>query len=399
MRGALQRCEYFICAERTMHIRIYHKSLWPKYKGAIFSALYQLTQARNLKVSFVHVAETDEIRLQLGGVDLSYHQYPFRVIIPGSYEDAGTLRRTLALAGDLIKNPADLVVLPGYDRIENWMMLFICVLTRRKRAVFCDSTINDNPQVWWKALAKRLFFSRCDAFVGYGQRTKEYLVSLGASADKVIVPCVAPALPHEYSQLQVRASYAAANEEPNPARFLYVGRLAPEKGLMDLLDAFAQVRETLLGARLDIIGAGALRDSLLKRIAELGLDGIVSLLGTLPLTAIVPYFYRSAALVLPSHSEPWGLVANEALSYGCPVVVADRCGCVPELVIEGVSGYTFKVGDVAGLKAVMIKAAALSQDRRTTAEQCIAVASKLMPGPAAEQMLNGLYRAASSQAG
>jgi len=96
MRGALQRCEYFICAERTMHIRIYHKSLWPKYKGAIFSALYQLTQARNLKVSFVHVAETDEIRLQLGGVDLSYHQYPFRVIIPGSYEDAGTLRRTFA---------------------------------------------------------------------------------------------------------------------------------------------------------------------------------------------------------------------------------------------------------------------------------------------------------------
>jgi glycosyltransferase involved in cell wall biosynthesis len=309
------------------------------------------------------------------------------------------LRRTWALAGDLIRNPADLVVLPGYDRIENWMMLLICVLTRRKRAVFCDSTINDNPQVWWKALAKRLFFSRCDAFVGYGQRTKEYLVSLGASADKVIVPCVAPALPHEYSQREVRARYAAAKLDTDRARFLYVGRLAPEKGLMDLLDAFAQVRDTLSGARLDIIGAGVLKEALLKRIAELRLGESVSLLGTLPLTAIVPYFYRSAALVLPSHSEPWGLVANEALSYGCPVVIADRCGCVPELVIEGVSGYTFKSGDVGGLREVMVKAAALSQDRRATAEQCVAVASKLMPGTAAERMLNGLSRVATSRAG
>jgi glycosyltransferase involved in cell wall biosynthesis len=382
-----------------MHIRIYHKSLWPKYKGAIFSALYQLTQARNLRVSFVHVAETDEIRLQLGGVDLTYHRYPFRVIVPGSYEDAGTLRRTLALAGDLIRNPADLVVLPGYDRIENWMMLFICMLMRRKRAVFCDSTINDNPQVWWKVLAKRLFFSRCDAFVGYGQRTKEYLVSLGASPDKVIVPCVAPALPHEYNQLEVRATYATANVEPSPARFLYLGRLAPEKGLMDLLDAFTQVRDTLPGARLDIIGAGILKEPLLKRIAELGLGESVALLGTLPLTAIVPYFYQSAALVLPSHSEPWGLVANEALSYGCPVVIADRCGCVPELVIEGVSGYSFRVGDIEDLRAAMVKAVALSQNRRTTAESCVAVASKLMPGTAAEQMLNGLCRVAAPQAG
>ena len=57
-------------------------------------------------------------------------------------------------------------------------------------------------------------------------------------------------------------------------------------------------------------------------------------------------FERGAALVLPSHSEPWGLVVNESLSYGCPVVVSDICGCVPDLVLDGVTGYSFPVGDV-----------------------------------------------------
>ena len=222
-----------------MHIRIYHKSLWPKYKGAIFSVLHQLSQERGVEISFVHVAETDEIRLALGGVDLTYHTYPFRVIIPGSYEDASTLRRTFALTRDLLTNPADLVVLPGYDRIENWVMLLVCMLTGRKRAVFCDSTLNDNPQVRWKVLAKRFFFSRCDAFVAYGQRTKEYLLALGANHDKIIFPCVAPALPHDYDASEVRSNYAASNVDNSGlcSRFLYVGRLAPEKGLIDLLDA------------------------------------------------------------------------------------------------------------------------------------------------------------------
>ena len=383
-----------------MHIRIYHKSLWPKYKGAIFSVLHRLSQARGVDISFVHVAETDEIRLALGGVDLTYHTYPFRVIIPGSYEDASTVRRTFALARDLLAHPADLVVLPGYDRIENWVMLLACMLTGRKRAVFCDSTLNDNPQIAWKVLAKRLFFSRCDAYVAYGQRTKEYLMALGADGEKIIFPCVAPALPHDYDPSEVRSSYAASNTESYGllSRFLYVGRLAPEKGLIDLLDAFSLVHAKLPAAHLDLIGEGALRQALVDRIAALGLTGSVSLHGTLPLSEIVPYYSRSAALVLPSHREPWGLVANEALSYGCPVVIGDRCGCVPELVVEGVSGYTFKSGDVNELTAAMLKASELSQDRLTTAERCVAVASKLMPAQAAGQMLNGLSRLLESRA-
>jgi len=373
-----------------MRIGLYHKSVWPRYKGAIFSVVYQLSQARGIEVFFTHVAETDEIRLNLGGVDLTYHQYPFRVLIRGSYEDASSLDRISALTRDLLKNPADLVVLPGYDRIENWAMLVVCIVLRRKRAVFCDSTMYDRPQVWWKVLAKRIFFAWCDGFIGYGQRTKEYLMKLGAKEADIVIPCLAAALPHDYDADKVMADYGRQQAGTfNPPRFLYVGRLASEKGLIDLLDAFSLVRAKIPEAHLDLIGEGTLRPLLVDRLRELGLTEAVTLHGTLNMSDIVPQFLRSVALVLPSRREPWGLVVNEALSYGCPVVVSNRCGCVPELVIDGVTGYCFNAGDIEALSAAMLAVSRMSEDRVGTAKQCINVVSAYSPQRAAARILEG----------
>ena len=378
---------------RPPRVRIYHKSLWPKYKGAIFSRLYPLSQQSGVEVSFVHVADTDAIRLALGGVDLSYHEYPYRVLIPGSYEDSGRLRRMAVLLRDLLRHPADLVVLPGYDRVENWAMLLACIFLGRRRAVFCDSTRYDNAPVRWKTWAKRLFFNRCDGYVGYGQRSKEYLVMLGANASDVVVPCVAPALPHDYDASRVLSRYSGwTAEAARSPRFLYVGRLAPEKGLLDLVEAFALVRTNTPRAHLDVIGEGALRAALTARVQELGLSDAVTLHGTRSLSDIVELYFVSVALVLPSHSEPWGLVANESLSYGCPVVISDRCGCLPELVVDGVTGYGFKTGDTQGLAAAMLTTAKLSADRGTTARHCIEVAAALSPERAATRMLEGCTR-------
>jgi len=103
----------------------------------------------------------------------------------------------------------------------------------------------------------------------------------------------------------------------------------------------------------------------------------------------VPHFLSSVALVLPSRSEPWGLVVNEALSYGCPVVVSDRCGCVPELVIEGVTGYGFETGDIEALSAALLSVSRLSEDRATTAGKCIDVVSAFTAERAASRMLEG----------
>ncbi len=59
--------------------------------------------------------------------------------------------------------------------------------------------------------------------------------------------------------------------------------------------------------------------------------------------------------MLPSLREPWGIVVNEALAYGCPVIASERCGCAPELINNVTTGICFKPDDAASLCALLVE--------------------------------------------
>jgi glycosyltransferase involved in cell wall biosynthesis len=376
-----------------MRVAIYHNILWSKYKGVVFSQVHLDSAPRGITPSFIQIAETEEIRMGLGGVDLSYHRYPFRLLFRGSYGNAPLIRRIGALARDLYKNPVDLVIMPGYHRTEYWAMLLVCIFLRRKRAVFCDSTSIDRPRVAWRELAKRWFFGWCNGFFCYGIRSKQYLMSYGVSESKIAYRCQAAALPHGYGADKVLAHYVSNwHGRADEPRFLYVGRLSIEKGLGDLFAAFCILHKRLPGARLDFVGAGPMADELKRRTDNLQMTPAISFLGSKSLEEIAGSFQTCTALVLPSHSEPWGLVVNEALSYGCPVVVSSACGCVPDLVREGATGYAFEAGNVDDLVRALDSVRQLSTDRQAVARQCLEVVSDYTPERAATQILDGCVR-------
>jgi len=85
-------------------------------------------------------------------------------------------------------------------------------------------------------------------------------------------------------------------------------------------------------------------------------------------------------------------VVNEALSYGCPVVVSSACGCVPDLVRDGVTGYSFEVGNVDDLVKALDSVRNLSDNRHAVATQCLDVVSNYTPERAATQILDGCVR-------
>ncbi len=378
---------------RKPRVRIYHNNLWARYKGAIFSKIHVKSGRLALAIEFVQVAETSIERAQLGGVDRSYHQYPFKLLFPKSHNDIPRYKLVLAVAGDLLRNRGDLVVIAGYHQPEYWVMLMLCILLRRKRAVFCDSTAYDREKYRWKEWAKGFFFRRCDGIFCYGTRSREYVASYGVKEQRIFSDCQAAALPHEYDAGAVRRHFESkADDGAASVRFLFIGRLAEEKGLYDLLDAFRRVREQMPEARLDIAGSGLLADELQQRARELGLESTVAFLGTKSPEDIGLLLLSSNVMVLPSHTEPWGLVVNEALSYGCPVVVSDICGCVPELVRDGITGYSFPVGDVRALCAAMLSAARMSQDRASAAERCLQLIKRYTPERAADEILSGCIR-------
>jgi glycosyltransferase involved in cell wall biosynthesis len=106
--------------------------------------------------------------------------------------------------------------------------------------------------------------------------------------------------------------------------------------------------------------------------------------------ALYDEYARATCLVLSSVSEPWGLVVNDALSYGCSVVVSDNCGCAPELVLEGRTGCRFATSDGSNLRTKLGMAIAPSLSTEATVQRCIQLMRGFTPTTAAAAIINGL---------
>jgi glycosyltransferase involved in cell wall biosynthesis len=131
---------------------------------------------------------------------------------------------------------------------------------------------------------------------------------------------------------------------------LFVGRLATNKGLVELLQAFATLAREDAEAQLAIVGEdGGMRSTLVTRIRGLGLEARVHLVGHVADDSVVAGAYRDAVLtVLPSEYEAFGLVLLESMAQGTPVV-ASRVGGIPEFVEDGSSGLLVPPTEVAPL--------------------------------------------------
>ena len=146
----------------------------------------------------------------------------------------------------------------------------------------------------------------------------------------------------------VRASWQIPAHAPV---VLFCAKLQPWKSPMDLLEAF--FRANVPDSYLVIAGDGPLRTGLEHRTAELGVADRVRFLGFTNQTQLPSVYCAADLLVLPSLYEPFGLVVNEAMLCGLPVVVSDRVGAKFDLVRPGENGYVFPVGDVGALAAIL----------------------------------------------
>lgn len=122
-------------------------------------------------------------------------------------------------------------------------------------------------------------------------------------------------------------------EPDDPAHVLYVGRLSEEKGVAEFLEATAGLSRV-------IVGDGPLR------------DGVPEAVGFVPPGELGPYYERAAVVACPSHREGYGVVAREAMAYGC-AVVASNVGGLPDAVEDGVTGLLVPPRDVAALRAAV----------------------------------------------
>ena len=135
---------------------------------------------------------------------------------------------------------------------------------------------------------------------------------------------------------------------------LYASKFMRRKHPDDVIRAMARLRDKGHAATLFMVGAGEMEHELRDLATSLAVDNVV-FGGFINQADLPKVFAASDIFVLPSENEPWGLIVNEVMCAGLPVVVSREVGCVPDLVKDGVNGYHIKPGDIGSLAAALEK--------------------------------------------
>jgi glycosyltransferase involved in cell wall biosynthesis len=180
--------------------------------------------------------------------------------------------------------------------------------------------------------------------------------------------------------------------------FLASGRFVAKKNLLRLLEAYAGFRRRAAGDHwhLVLLGDGELRAEIERRIARADLAGRVMLAGFKQYEELPGYYGLANAFVHASTTEQWGLVVNEAMASGLPVIVSERCGCVPDLVEDGVNGFTFDPYAVQALAALMQRVAAMTEERRAAMARA---GQRIIANWGPERFADGLMQAVQAALG
>jgi glycosyltransferase involved in cell wall biosynthesis len=283
------------------------------------------------------------------------------------------------------------VFIPGWSDVPSLTALRWCVRHRTPAVVLTASSAVGRTRTGWRELVKKRVVRLFSAGVGGGTPQREYLVRLGLAPERTFQGCTVVDNGY-FAETATAARRAAESYRASlglPGNFfLTIARFIPEKNLFGLLNAYAAYRREAKANvwKLVLLGDGPLKAPLLEERARLGLGEDVLMPGFKQYSELPSYYGLAGAFVLPSVSETWGLVINEAMAAELPVLVSDYCGCARDLVIPGKNGFTFHPHDTRGLAQRMLQFAGGSCDLSSMGRHSRELIERWSPESLAETM-------------
>jgi glycosyltransferase involved in cell wall biosynthesis len=250
----------------------------------------------------------------------------------------------------------DAVWINGHAVAANFLAMAAARLIGAPILMRCDTHLGLPVAPSKRALRRPMLstlFSFCDAFLAIGSANREFYRAMGAPEEKIsLVPFAidnarflrdARLSPQE--RAAVRSRYGLSPHRPI---LLYVSKLQRRKRPDDLLRAAQKLVGQGLDFELAIAGAGEMRGELEAMAADLRLSNVV-FPGFANQSEMPKLLGACDIFALPAEDEPWGLVVNEAMCAGLPIVVSRELGCAADLLRHGENGFAFPVGDVDAL--------------------------------------------------
>lgn len=256
----------------------------------------------------------------------------------------------------MIKNPDNLLI-TGYDSFAYWEALLYAKIFRKKTILWNGSTLlSSRSKSKIVNLLKKVFINSFDSFYTYGTEATKYIEHFGIKSENIVtgINCVDT----EYFKNKT------SDEKSNTTtlNFLYVGQLIERKGLENTLKAFSKIENK--NWKLSIIGKGEDEDKLINLVENLNLKNNVIFEGFKQKDEIVKYYSQSDVFLMPSYSEVWGLVLNEALASGLFCLSSKYAGATIDLIEEGKNGFPIDPLIIEDIEKKIIKTFELNINKK-----------------------------------
>src|SRR6266487_3343563 len=302
------------------------------------------------------------------GSDARYHKVS--LFPEAAHNNLGSSQLRRAFWSALEQANPDVVAVNGWNDFGSLVAADCCVRRGIPMVVMSESARQDEPRTWWKEMIKRRVVGVYSAALVGGQRHVEYLVELGMPRDSIFTgyDVVDNAYFRRRAE-EVRSQKSDVRKQYRLSEnyFLASARFIEKKNLPTLIRAYAAYRQKSEASGnppwdVVLLGDGPLREALNSQLSTLNLNAHVHLPGFKPYDELPVYYALAKAFVHASTTEQWGLVVNEAIALGLPVIVSNRCGCVPELVQD--NGFTFDPMSQHELASRLFEMASLSDEER-----------------------------------
>ena len=385
----------FLSPPDIMSRRVYQlwRNLGPYHLVRAAAAADSLA-ARGLELVVVQIAQGEATR---DWKISEQNQKKFRVVTlaadPEMALDLSTPSHWPQLRELFGSDPPVGVSIAGYDRPEMRAALCWCRRKGIPSVLMSETKWNDSSRPWWKQLVLRHLVAKADAGLVSGALAVEFLSRLGMAPERIFQP---------YGVIDnalFRHTAKRCRQGRAERYFLACCRLIESrKNLSTLLAAYASYRQACQNPwPLVICGDGNDRDRYRQQAKDLGIEESVRFAGFLQSEELAEVYAGAGALVHPAKQEAWGLVVNEAMAAGLPVLVSNACGCVPDLVRTGDNGFTFDPHDTLAITELLLRVSNMSdRAREAMGERSVEMIAAWSPEKFGEAHLSALLAAGMS---
>lgn len=290
--------------------------------------LYNKLSAQKLSILVIFVSASSVIRT-LDFVQSTNYDFDYIILNQLPFEKRNQFQSSFQLIKILKKIHFKKIILGGWDLIEFWIAWIL--INKSKLAIALESSIHESQTTGPKSWLKKIFASKLSSAYVSGVFQQKLIEALNFNQAIITTGGVGLIQPPKKPDPKVEKTRQFRG------RFLYLGRLSTEKNIELLVNLFTQEYKHY---RLSLIGKGPLETWIREKTKHVE---NIELLDHVPNAEIDRVFYTHDVLILPSQREPWGLVVEEALAYGVPVIVSDQVGCHPEIIAHQINGYVFNL--------------------------------------------------------